>query len=43
MDNKLHRNGAIGALLDEYQRAITDLINVLETISDLWLNYSYFI
>lgn len=34
MDNKLHRKDAIGALLDEYQRAINDLVSVLETISD---------
>jgi uncharacterized damage-inducible protein DinB len=31
---KIYRQGAIGALLDEYERAITDLKKVIETISD---------
>jgi uncharacterized damage-inducible protein DinB len=31
---KIYRQGAIGALLDEYERAITDLKKVIETIPD---------
>ena len=32
MNNKVYRKGAVGALLDEYERAITDL---QQTISDI--------
>src|SRR5690349_7116544 len=31
---KAYRKGAIGALLDEYERAITELIKVIEVIPD---------
>lgn len=31
---KTYRQGAIGALLDEYERSITDLQNVIKDISD---------
>lgn len=31
---KIFRQGAVGALLDEYERAISDLIKVIETIPD---------
>jgi hypothetical protein len=30
----IYRPGAIGALLDEYERAIGDLIKVIEVIPD---------
>jgi hypothetical protein len=34
MSNKIYRNnGAIGALLDEYERAVQDLNDVLKTVS----------
>ncbi|MEO5893203.1 MAG: DinB family protein [Ferruginibacter sp.] len=32
--DKIYRQGAIGALLDEYERAIADLKNVIEKIPD---------
>lgn len=31
---KIHRQGAVGALLDEYERAILDLQRVIEDLSD---------
>jgi uncharacterized damage-inducible protein DinB len=31
---KIYRKGAVGALLDEYERAIADLKNVIENIPD---------
>ncbi len=32
--NSQYREGAIGALLDEYQRAISDIIQLVKTMSD---------
>lgn len=38
MNNKSYRNnGAIGALLDEYERAVQDLKEVLKTVTTLEL------
>jgi hypothetical protein len=36
-NNNYRDNGAIGALLDEYERAIRDLKTVLETVSEIEL------